>query len=189
MEDTLTSLSTYGYIALFIYSLGGGMVGIIAAGVLSYMGKMSIEISITIAFIANAIGDSLLFYISRYNKELIMPYIKNHKRKLALSHLLMKKHGDKIIFFQKFVYGIKTLVPLAIGLTKYPLLKFTIINTLSALIWAIFLGYGSYRFGSVFKQIINYISANPWLMPIIIIALFLGVWAYFEKFTKKKSRI
>ena len=33
MSEMLTTLSTYGYIILFLYTLGGGMVAIIAAGV------------------------------------------------------------------------------------------------------------------------------------------------------------
>lgn len=164
------------------------MVAIIAAGVLSHMGKMDINISIFIAFIANAIGDNLLFYLSRYNKQLIEPYIKNHKRKLALAQILMKRYGDKIIFFQKFVYGIKTLIPLAIGLTRYPLVKFTILNIISALIWSIFLGYGSYKFGSFFEKGISVISDNPYLMPIFMFILLGGIWLYFEKFSKKKRK-
>ena len=91
------------------------MVALIAAGVLSYSGQMDLSFSIAVAFTANAIGDTALFYLSRYNKAQMMPYLKKHRRKLALSHLLMKKYGDKIIFFQKFVYGIKTLIPIAIG--------------------------------------------------------------------------
>ena len=83
-------LTTYGYIILFIYTLGGGMVAIIAAGIFSYTGKMDLHTSIAVAFVANALGDSLIFYISRYNKAQIMPYLKKHKRKLALSHVLMK---------------------------------------------------------------------------------------------------
>jgi len=104
------------------------MVALIAAGVLSYTGSMDITVSILVAFIANALGDSMLFYLARYNKSQIAPYIKKHRRKLALSHILMKKYGDKIIFFQKFIYGIKTLIPIAIGFTKYPALKFNILN-------------------------------------------------------------
>lgn len=50
--------------------------------------------------------------MGRYNKNALMPYIKAHRRKLVLSHILMKKYGDKIIFIQKFVYGLKTLVPM-----------------------------------------------------------------------------
>ena len=68
------------------------MVAIIAAGILSYAGKMDLTTSIAVAFVANALGDSLLFYMSRYNKDLMMPYLRKHRRKLALSHILMKKH-------------------------------------------------------------------------------------------------
>ncbi|HHH72356.1 MAG TPA: DedA family protein, partial [Sulfuricurvum sp.] len=32
MEDMFSNLATYGYIALFLYSLGGGFVGLMAAG-------------------------------------------------------------------------------------------------------------------------------------------------------------
>lgn len=187
MEDMLTSLSTYGYVILFLYSLGGGMVAIIAAGVLSYAGKMDIYLSIIIAFIANTLGDTLLFYMSRYNKEVMKPYLKKHRRKLALSHILMKRYGDKIIFFQKFVYGIKTLIPLAIGLTKYSFVKFNILNAISAFIWSLGLGYGSYIFGSFFMSLASAIGDNPWIAPMIIFVLLGSLWLYFEKFTKKKS--
>ena len=102
----LTSLSTYGYVIVFLYSLGGGMVAIIAAGVLSHLGKMDITVSIVLAAAANAIGDTLLFYVSRYNRAAVMPYLARHKRKLAFSQILFKQHGNKIIFFKKFIYGL-----------------------------------------------------------------------------------
>ena len=57
MQDIINLLSTYGYIILFLYTLGGGMVAIIVAGVLSYAGKMDLSISITVAALSNAIGD------------------------------------------------------------------------------------------------------------------------------------
>ena len=52
MEGIIDSLSTYGYIILFLYSLGGGMVAIIAAGILSYAGKMDLNTSIVIIYFA-----------------------------------------------------------------------------------------------------------------------------------------
>jgi membrane protein DedA with SNARE-associated domain len=188
LEDIISSLSTYGYIILFLYSLGGGMVAIIAAGVLSYTGKMDLGVSIFIAFLANTIGDSLLFYMGRYNKSQIMPYIKKHRRKLALSHLLMKKYGDKIIFFQKFVYGIKTLVPLTIGLTKYSFTKFNILNAVSAAIWALLLGFSSYYAGGVLTNFASYFSMHPWLAPLIVFSLFGTIWLYFKKVTEKNKK-
>ena len=59
MQDIINSVSTYGYIVLFLYSLGGGMVALIAAGILSFAGKMDITLSIIVAAVANTIGDTL----------------------------------------------------------------------------------------------------------------------------------
>ena len=49
MQDIINSISTYGYVVLFFYSLGGGMVALIAAGILSFAGKMDITLSIIVA--------------------------------------------------------------------------------------------------------------------------------------------
>jgi membrane protein DedA with SNARE-associated domain len=162
------------------------MVAIIAAGILSYGGKMDLSTSIFIAFVANALGDSLLFYMSRNNKSQMMPYLKKHRRKLALSHILMKKYGDKIIFFQKFVYGIKTLIPIAIGFTKYSFTKFNVLNAISAAIWALLLGLGSYYAGGALTKVASYFSAYPLLAPLIIGTLLGALWYYFKIATKKR---
>ncbi|WP_170000919.1 DedA family protein [Campylobacter sp. RM16189] len=187
MQEMFTSLSTYGYAILFLYSLGGGMVAIIAAGILSYTGKMDLTTSIIVASIANALGDTMLIYLSRYNKHMIMPYLKNHKRKLAFSHILMKKYGDRIVFIQKFIYGVKTLVPIAIGLTKYSFVKFSILNVISSIVWAVILGVGSFYMGEIFTNAISYFSSHGWIMPIVMFILFASIWMYLQKVTKKRD--
>ena len=97
MEDTFSNLETYGYIGLFLYSLGGGFVALLGAGVLSFLGKLDLTTSITVAFIANMLGDVLLVYLARYQKIMMMESFKKHKRKLDLEHILMKKYGSLII--------------------------------------------------------------------------------------------
>ena len=186
MEEMVASLSTYGYVILFLYSLGGGMVAIVAAGVLSYSGQMDLTASIIVAAVANTLGDTLLFYMSRHNRPEMMPYILKHRRKIALSHLLMKRYGDKIIFFQKFLYGIKTLIPLAIGLTKYSFMRFNILNAISAILWAIILGVTSYQAGAPLIRFVGFLGENPWTMPVIVGLLLGGLWFYFQVATKKK---
>jgi len=186
MEDTFSNLVTYGYIGLFIYSLGGGFVGLVAAGVLSYLGKMDLATSIAIAFAGNALGDVLLFWMTRYQKPMMMDTLRKHRRKLALSHLLMKKHGDWVIFIQKFIYGLKTIIPIAIALTKYDFKKFAILNLFAAALWALVFGLSSFYFGEVLSKFAIYISENKWLAPVILLTIGSLTWFYLTKATKKR---
>jgi membrane protein DedA with SNARE-associated domain len=188
MEDTFSNLATYGYIGLFLYSLGGGFVALIAAGVLSYMGKMDLTLVILVAFVANALGDVLLFYMARYQKGVMMEGLRKHRRKLALSHIMMKKYGSWIILFQKFIYGIKTLIPIAIGLTKYDFKKFAVLNVLSAGVWALSIGLGSYYSGSALVKIAEFIGEKPWIAPIILVVFGAALWFYMTHATKRRPK-
>ena len=189
MEDTFSNLATYGYIGLFLYSLGGGFVALIGASVLAFMGKMDLTLVMLIAFIANAIGDVMLFYMARYQKSMMMEGLRKHRRKLALSHLLMKKYGSWIILFQKFVYGIKTLIPIAIGLTKYDFKKFVILNIGSSVIWTLVVGLGSFYSGAPLMKVAEVIGDKPWIAPVILVVFGGALWLYLETATKKKKRI
>jgi len=186
MEEMLSDLATYGYIFLFFYSLGGGFVALMAAGVLSYAGKMDLATSIAVAFVANAVGDTLLFYMARYQKADIMNYMHKHRRKLAYSHLLMKKHGSWIIIFQKFVYGIKTLIPLAIGLTRYSFTKFNLLNVVAAAIWALVVGVGSYLAGDMLTKAYEVIAERPYIAPLILFSAVGGLWLFLSRATRKR---
>lgn len=187
MDEMLTNLSTYGYAVVFLYSLGGGMIALIGAGVLSFMGKMDLITSIGIAFVANVIGDALLFYMSRYHKGEMMEYFRKHRRKLAFSHLLLKRHGSWIIVMKKFIYGLKTLVPLAIGLTKYDFWKFSLYNTAGAAIWAVSVGGASYLFGGALIEGYKMVADKPYLAPVALIVIGGSVWLYLSAATKKKK--
>lgn len=188
MQETFSSLETYGYIFLFLYSLGGGFVGLIAASVLSFAGKMDIFLSILIAGVSNFLGDEALFYLARYQKGEVMRYLVKQRRKLALSHLWMKRYGNAIIFIQKYIYGIKTLVPVAIGFTKYNEVRFAIYNAIASVFWAILIGTGGYLSGELFMELFEVISERPYLAPVLMALLLSGLWLFMSKVSRKSTR-
>ena len=151
MDDILTSLATYGYLILGYYSFGGGMLGLIGAGILSSMGKMDITLSITIATVANFVGDTVLFYLAQTNKTEVQKYLTKHKRKIAYTNLLMRRYGWAVVFLQKYVYGVKTLVPIVMGLTKYDFKRFTLLNIPASIVWGLVVGLVSFYFSEVVR--------------------------------------
>ena len=153
MEEILHNLATYGYIVLAIYSFGGGMLALAGAGILSALGKMDIALSIIIATISNFAGDTFLFYLSQINKKEVLKYLKKHRRKIAYTNLLMRRYGWMAVFIQKYIYGVKTLVPIVMGLSKYDFKKFVILNLFASILWGVVVGLGSYFFSSIAREI------------------------------------
>ena len=60
---------------------------------------------------------------------------------------MMRRYGFCSIYSKIYLWN-KTLIPLAMGLTKYSATKFTILNALATIIWACVVGYLSYTAGS-----------------------------------------
>lgn len=167
-------IQDWGYIALFLYTFGGGFVGLAIAGALSYAGDLNIYICVIVATIANFVGSEFLFFLARKNKTYAKDIMKKYGRKVALTHLIMKKYGSFVIFIQKYIYGVKTLVPLAIGLTKYSIIKFTIFNAFASFIWACIIGYLSFVAGKFLLSLtedFKYVGVVV-LVIIILIVLF-----------------
>lgn len=167
MEDLIRD---WGYIILFLYSFGGGFLALAVAGVLSFAGELNIYISLAVAVSANFIGDQFLFYMARTNKEFAKNILDSHKRKVAYVHVLMRKYGSFIILVKKYIYGVKTLVPLAIGLTKYSSVKFMIFNALGAVLWGVVVAGLSYNFGGFIIQSVEQYQNLGILIAIVIVA-------------------
>ena len=175
-------IQDWGYVALFLYSFGGGFLGLVFAGVLSYAGDLNIYISILVAGVSNFLGDQFLFFLARKNKNYAKDMMKKYGRKIALAHLLMKKYGSFVIFVQKYIYGIKTLVPLAMGITKYSAIKFSIFNALAAVLWACVIGYASFTAGEYILSLgedFKYVGLFTVVMIILVISY------VFKKIEKK----
>lgn len=139
----------WGYIILFLYSFGGGFLALAVAGVLSYAGDLNIFISILVAGSSNFLGDQFLFLLARNNKSYAKDMMQKYGRKVALAHLMMRRYGSYVVVVQKYIYGIKTLIPLAMGLTKYDARKFMMFNLLATILWSVVVGYASYFMGNI----------------------------------------
>ena len=87
--------------------------------------------------------------MAKNNKNYAQNMMNNHKRKVALVQLLFRKYGF-CNNYSKYIYGIKTLVPLVMGLSDYSSFKFTVINSIASILWACVIGYASYIAGSFY---------------------------------------
>ena len=178
-------LKTYGYIILFIWSIAEGETGLIMAGILSYTGDMNLFLAIFIAVLGGFVGDQIYFYIGRFNKSYVHRKFKGQRRKVALAHILLKKYGWPIIFLQRYMYGMRTIIPISIGLTRYNAKTFALINLTSAWCWATVTIVSAWYFGEQILQIIVWAKNHWYLMLPFAVILGGGILYYLNKVTEK----
>ncbi|ANV97442.1 hypothetical protein BBW65_00810 [Helicobacter enhydrae] len=178
-------IGTWGYLILFCWSVLEGELGLIMAGLASHDGHMNLALAIFVAGLGGFAGDQIYFYIGRFNKSRLTHMLQSQRRKFALAHILLKKYGWPIIFAQRYMYGMRTIIPISIGLTRYSAIKFAIINLLSAWVWAAITIVFVWYFGDLIWEIIGWFKSRPYLLVPLAIALFGGIAGYFHFKTKK----
>ena len=174
-------LKEYGYIILFLWSILEGEIGLIMAGIMSHTGDMQYFMSVFVAGLGGFAGDQIYFYIGRFNKGFIQRRLHNQRRKFAIAHLLLKKYGWPIIFMQRYMYGLRTVIPMSIGITKYSSKQFALINLISAWVWAAITITPAYFFGAEILSILA-IAKQHWYFALPVAGAFLyAVYTYFHK--------
>lgn len=174
----IESIKEYGYIILFFWSILEGESGLVMAGLLSHTGDMNLFLAIFIAGLGGFAGDQLYFYIGRFNKSYVHRKLKQQKRKLALAHLLLKKHGWPIIFLQRYLYGLRTIIPIAIGLTGYSAKKYALINLIAAWCWSSVIILPVWYFGNEILSVITY-GREHWYFALPLVAILIGIVYYY----------
>jgi membrane protein DedA with SNARE-associated domain len=177
-------LKEYGYIVLFAWSILEGELGLIMAGIMSHTGDMFLPIALTVGALGGFVGDQIYFYIGRYNKKYIHNKLRSQRRKFAIAHLLLKKYGWPLIFVQRYMYGMRTVIPLAIGITKYSGRQFAIINLISAFFWAALTIIPAYYFGEVLLALLAWIKAHFYLAIPFALTIIMGISYTFKRIEK-----
>ena len=186
-------LKEYGYIILFLWSIIEGEMGLIMGGILSHTGDLQYAVTVFVAGLGGCTGDQIYFDIGRFNKGYIQRKLHKQRRKFAIAHLLLKKYGWPIIFLQRYMYGLRTVIPMSIGITKYSGKKFAFINLLSAWAWAFITVTPAYYYGAEILALLGY-AREHWYFALPVAAGFVfGIYTYFNRLeqhllNKRKNR-
>jgi len=172
-EYLIELLKEYGYIVLFFWSILEGETGLFMAGLLCHTGDMSLPLSVTVAALGAFTGDQIYFYIGRFNRSYVQKKFSSQRTKFALAHLLLKKYGWPFIFIQRYMFGLRTIIPISIGLTRFSAKTYALINFISAFFWASMTIFPTWYFGEEILNIIKYAKQHwYYALPLIALALF-----------------
>ncbi len=188
---TLESLIVnYGYFALLVGTFFEGETTMVLGGLAAYWGYLDLPWVILIAFMGTLIGDQLFFYLGRWHSRAILAWRPGLEPRLDRVNRLIERHRMQLILIFRFLYGLRIITLLGLGMSRIPATYFFLLSILSALVWAAALGTGGYLFGNILWVIVvnmkHYGNRVFWLI-MILGGLFWGIYWYRSKATKKRK--
>jgi len=182
-----TFLQTYGYWAILVGTFLEGETILVLAGLIAHQGYLDLSGVILAAFAGSLFGDQLFFYIGRRHSELIMRRRPGWQTRLQRAERLVDRYQTPLVLGFRFLYGLRTVTPFAIGLSKIPVLRFALLNAIGAGVWAVVIGGGGYLFGQVVEDLIGNIRRYEILLFTLVLVVGAAVWAV-HLFRRRRNR-
>jgi len=170
-------VSTYGYAALFVGTFLEGEFILVIGGVLAHSGHLELFWVIIAAFLGSLSGDQFYFFMGRLKGRQILARKPRWKARADRVEEMLHRYRAIFLMGFRFVYGIRTATPFAVGMSSVPTLYFLTLNTAGALLWAAAIGSGGYFFGAALEALLRDIERYEMWAALAIASLALAAWA------------
>jgi len=170
-------ISNYGYVAVLIGTFFEGETILLIAGLFAHLGYLELPYVIAAAFAGTFAGDQLYFYIGRIKGGVLIGKRPGLRSKADRIFKLMHKHQTLLILGFRFLYGLRTITPLVLGLSGISPIRFLLLNICGALLWALFFGVLGYYFGTALELLIGDIKQYEIGVMAALILVSAAVWA------------
>jgi len=179
-------VQTYGYWALLIGTFFEGETILIIGGFAAHRGYLNLLMVILAAFVGTLAGDQLYFFIGRKKGKSFLDKKPTWKPNIEKVHDYLERYQTLLILGFRFLYGLRTVTPFVIGMSRVKTGNFIILNIIGALVWAVIFGTGGYLFGTVFEALLGNIRHIE--IDLIIAITLIGVAVWIVYFIRKKYK-
>lgn len=161
---------------------------LVLGGFAAHRGYLRLYGVVLAAFFGSLAGDQLFFFLGRRHSRWLTGKTPGWKAKMAKVDRMMLRYRIPMIVFFRFLYGLRTVAPFAIGAGSVPFRTFLLFNAIGAMIWAIAVGCGGYLFGHALEALIGDIKHYEGLILAAIAAVGLFSWALYISRRHQKER-
>lgn len=173
-------ISQYGVLAVFLGAAFEGETAVFLGGIFAHRHFMSFFEAATAAALGSFAGDQAWFFAGRYANRLsiVQRFLKTEAAQ-KVNHLL-EAHPTGFILAFRFIYGMRTVSPIAIGLTSVPAWRFVILNFIAAVVWGFLITAIGYLFGNAVEAMFGRLRLHVHLIiAIAAIVIMVGALGWF----------
>ncbi len=180
-------IHSYGFLPVLVGTFFEGETVLILAAFSAHQGYLPLSEVILSAFVGTLAGDQFYFYLGRRHNLGFLRKRPSWKSRIERANRLLVKFQTTVILSSRFLYGLRTVLPFAIGMSSVPAGKFLVLNVIGAAVWAAALGYGGYYFGHALEMALAEVKTYEFWILGLIAAMGLLIWGVFFLIRRSRS--
>jgi membrane protein DedA with SNARE-associated domain len=166
------------YVGLFCVLLLCGLglplpedVALLAGGFLAHRGVTQLPMTLAVSLLGVVAGDNWLFYMGRRFGTGLVSYFQlgRPSSQVQIERLkeFMRRHGNRAIFYARFLAGVRALIYLTAGSLGFSPGKFVFYDLLGAVISVPIVVSLGYLFGGQIEEVFSYLGGFEHLVWIV----------------------
>ena len=175
-----TLVNTYGYLALLIGTFLEGETVLVLGGLAAQRGFLNLPLVILTAFVGTFFGDQLFFLLGRRYTNYFLNRSPAWRARIVKALDLLDRYHTPVILGFRFLYGLRTVIPFAIGMSGVPARRFFFLNLAGATVWAVIVGTGGYLFGHGLEMMLGDLKRYEHVVLGAMAGLGLLIWVMYR---------
>ncbi len=168
--DLASLIQTYGYGIVLIGTVLEGETVLALAGFAAHRGYLQLPLVIVTATVGGFLGDQCYFLLGRRFGERVFQRFPTFEPGAARVTRLLDRHNLLVILSIRFLYGLRIVGPLVIGMSAVSWQRFLLLNLLGAILWSTALASLGYAFGNLIESVLGEVrEVEKWVFAVIII--------------------
>ena len=170
-------ITSYGYFAVAVGTFLEGETIVVLAGFAAHRGYLGLPQVVAAAFAGTLAGDQLLFHLGRGRSEAVLRRRPSWRQPVERVRRLLERHQLLVVLGFRFLYGLRTATPFAIGLSGFPRARFLVLNAVGAAVWATAVGTLGYLFGHTLETLLGEVKRYEVVVLLVVAGGGGVIWA------------
>ena len=166
----------YGPLVILVWTFFEGETVLLVAGFLAHKHYMPLGWCISAAFVGSMAGDQLYFWIGRRFGPQILEWRPGWRPLADRALGLLVRYQNLFILSFRFIYMVRNVASFSIGFAGVSFRRFTILNAIAALVWALSFGFGGYFFGKTMQAALGGLERFEGVVGGAIAVILLVLW-------------
>ena len=186
-----TLLREYGYWVILGWTFLEGETIVIVAGIMAASRPetgLNPWLIALAAFCGSFCSDQVMFSLGKYKGAAVLEHFPRLAKNVDKAAALFKKYDIALILGFRFIYGVRNVTPILLGISGVSHRKFFSLNVIGAGIWALTFSFGGYYAGKAFMRVMGQVGHGIFYILLAVAAVAGLIWFFRSRRNVSRAR-